>query len=182
MKIIGAIWGAAGVTLLITTAIYRLTPKAIDAIQSGLTTFQWIALVLWSIFMLISEGYRGFQKKFSPRTAARVKHLHDHPRPLHVLLAPFFCMGYFHATKKTRIVSICLTAGIALLVIAVSFVSQPWRGIIDTGVVLGLAYGISSFFIFLFQAFTNPAYPHSPETPHQEAENPQPSKIPHSGN
>lgn len=165
MRIIGALWGLLGVTALIGSAIYRLTPRAVEALEMGLTLWQWIALVGFALFMLVAEGYRGFQKKFSPRTAARVKFLNDHPTPLRVVLAPFFCMGYFHANRKTQLTAIILTLGIILLVVLVHYCPQPWRGIIDFGVVLGLTWGIISFWIFTFQAMTHKDYPHSPETP-----------------
>lgn len=165
MRIFGPIWGTLGVCALLGWAIYRLTPRAMEAINGGLNAWQWIVLVIWAFFMLVAEGYRGFQKKFSPRTAARIRYLRDHPDPLRAVLAPFFCMGYFHAKKKTRIVAICLTSGIVLLILLVSLSPQPWRGIIDFGVVLGLSYGLISLLAFTFQALTNPDYPHSPETP-----------------
>jgi hypothetical protein len=165
MRTIAALWGLIGVCALVGSAIYRLTPRALEAINMGLTTWQWIALVIFAIFMLISEGYRGFQKRFSPRTAARVKYLYDHPNLLRGLLAPLFCMGYFHANRKTQLTAIILTLGIIMLVILVSFCPQPWRGIIDFGVVLGLSWGIASFVIFSIQALTQKDYPHSPETP-----------------
>ncbi len=165
MGFIGALWGFSGVVALLGFAIYRLTPRALEALEYSLSTGQWIFLIVFTLFMLVAEGYRGFQKKFSPRTAARVKYLHDHPGFLHVVLAPFFCMGYFFAKKKTQITAICLTLGIVLLVILVGQLSQPWRGLIDFGVVLGLTYGIASFAIFTAKALFGKNYPHSPEVP-----------------
>jgi len=165
MRLIGTFWGLIGVTCLISSAIYRLTPRALEAIEMGLSGLQWTALIGFAIFMIIAEGYRGFQKKFSPRTAARVRYLRDHPNMLRTVLAPLFCMGYFHANKKTQITATVLTLGIILLIILVSFCPQPWRGIIDTGVVLGLTWGLISFFIFTAKALTQEDYPHSPETP-----------------
>jgi hypothetical protein len=165
MRFIGPLWGITGVCLLIGSAMYRLSMHAVEAIEMGLTTFQWIVLIIFTLFMLVAEGYRGFQKKFSPRTAARVRHLRDNPKPLHVLLAPFFCMGYFHANRKTRITVIILTSGIICLILLVRLAPQPWRGIIDVGVVLGLAYGITSFLIFTAKALTQKEFPHSPQVP-----------------
>ena len=165
MRFIGPLWGITGVCLLIGSAMYRLSFHAIEAIQEGLTTWQWIVLVGFTIFMLVAEGYRGFQKKFSPRTAARVRHLRDNPTPLHVILAPLFCMGYFHANRKTRLTVIILTSGIICLILLVRLAPQPWRGIIDVGVVLGLAYGITSFLILTTKALTQKEFPHSPQVP-----------------
>ena len=168
IRIAGPLWGIIGITALLGWAIFRLYPHAADAIREGLSIPQWIILVIWTIFMLGAEGYRGFQKKFSPRTAARVRFLRDHPNVSHALLAPLFCMGYFYATRKTKIVAICLTAGIILLVVLVKLCPQPWRGIIDFGVVLGLTYGLISFFAYIYQALTRESFPHSPETPSPE--------------
>ena len=162
---VGALWGFLGVNALLGYAVYRLAPRAMEALESELETKHWVFLVIFAIFMLVAEGYRGFQKKFSPRTAARVKYLHDNPKPLHVLLAPFFCMGYFFAKRKTQITAICLTVGIILLVILIRYLPFPWRGLVDFGVVLGLSYGILSFVIFTAKALFGENYPHSPETP-----------------
>lgn len=166
MKVFGAIWGTLGVTYLVGKSITTLAGFAKEAFEYHLTPFQWTFLILYSLFMLVFEGYRGFQKKFCPRTAARVKYLYDNPKPLHVILAPFFCMGYFHADKKTKIIAI----SISLLILGVVFLMreycpQPWRGIIDVGVVLGLSYGIICFWIFVFQAFTSKNFSHSPHLP-----------------
>lgn len=151
---------------LLLRAIFGLSPRAVDAIESGLTNWQWVVLIVFALFMLMAEGYRGFQKKFSPRTAARVKYLRDHPTPLRVLLAPIFCMGFFHANRKTRLTAFILTLGIIILVLTVTYLClDPWRGIIDFGVVLGLTWGLISFWIFTYQALTNKDYPHSPQTP-----------------
>lgn len=165
MRFIGPVWGIIGICLLIGSAIYRLTPKALEAFEIGLSTWQWIALIGFSIFMLIAEGYRGFQKKFSPRTAARIRHLRDNPTFLHILLAPVFCMGFFHAKRKTQLTITILTSAIIVLVLLIRLCPQPWRGIIDTGVVLGLSWGIISLLIFTAKALTQKEFPHSPEVP-----------------
>ncbi len=133
--------------------------------MSELSVLQWIIVVVWGIFMLIAEGYRGFQKKFSPRTAARVRYLKENPSWVRVLLAPFFCMGYFYAKKKTRIIAFSLTIGIILLILLVRFLPQPWRGIVDFGVVLGLSYGLISFFVYTAKALFAPSFKVSPEVP-----------------
>ncbi|MBL4636965.1 MAG: hypothetical protein JKY56_24140, partial [Kofleriaceae bacterium] len=69
-------------------------------------------------------------------------HLAQNPKRLHVILAPFFCMTLFHASRKRLIISWVVYAGIVVLVVAVRQLSQPWRGIVDVGVVFGLSWGI----------------------------------------
>jgi len=165
MRLIGPFWGLAGIFLLLGFAVYRLTPRAVEAIGMGLSTWQWTVLALWTLFMAIAEGYRGFQRRFSPRVAARVRYLRDQPTVVRTILAPFFCMGYFHARRRTQITSISLTAAIIAVIILVSFCSQPWRGIIDFGVGVGLIWGMISLASFSWKALRETSFDYSPETP-----------------
>ena len=165
MGILGALWGITGVSLLLGGAIYRLTPVAFDALSLNLLWYHWATLIFVVIFMAHSEGYKGFQKGFSPRVAARAKYLIAQPNLLRTLLAPFFCMGYFHATKKRKIISITLTIAIILLILGVRLLPQPWRGIIDAGVVVGLIWGLLSMFVFIVLAWTSDHFNHSPDIP-----------------
>ncbi len=135
------LYGVLGVVTLLSQAIYRLTPVALEALGQ-LSRSQVALLVLWSLFMLYSEGYRGFQLRFSPKVVKRALHLAAHPRPLFVLLAPAYCMAFFHATRRGLITAWGVTSMVMSLVIVVRFVPQPWRGMIDSGVVLGLLWGV----------------------------------------
>lgn len=162
---LGAYWGLAGVILLLGSAVYRLTLLAINAFSYEWHWYHWVALALIVLFMAYAEGYRAFQQAFSPRVAARARYLRDNPNLLHAIFAPFFCMAYFHAPKRRTIVSISVTVGIIILVILVRLLPQPWRGIIDGGVVVGLAWGLISLFIFSLQAMTSEEFSYSPEVP-----------------
>ncbi len=160
---LGAVWGVAGVAVLLGSAIYRLTSIGLEAFSYPLTWKHWLLLGIWVVLMLWSEAYRGFHKAFCPRVAARAKYLRDHPRPLHVVLAPLFCIGYFHATRRRQMATISLTLGIVVLIVIVGHLSQPWRGIIDIGVVVGLVSGLVSLGLFVRQAFGSETFSHSPE-------------------
>jgi hypothetical protein len=74
-------------------------------------------------------------------------------------------MGFFHATRRRLITSFALTAGIVALVLAVRVLPQPWRGIVDTGVVVGLAWGLLSLIAFSAQALGAAKFAPSPEVP-----------------
>jgi hypothetical protein len=166
VRLVGVSWAVIGVSALLLRAITSLSRHAVNAIENGLSVWEWTVLVVFAVFMIIAEGYRGFQKKFSPRTAARIKYLRDHPTILRVLLAPVFSMGFFHANRKTKLIAYILTTGIICMVLIVTYVFRdPWRGIVDFGVVLGLLWGLVSFWIFTFRALTDTNYSHSPETP-----------------
>jgi hypothetical protein len=141
-------WGIVGVLVLLAEAMYRLTPKAIELRECPLSSSQWVALVGWVAFNAYSEGYRGFHQNFSPRVIVRAQHLAAHPRPLFVALAPLYCMGLIHATRRRLIVSWSLTIGIIVLVTLVRQLAQPWRGIVDAGVVVGLAIGSASILYY----------------------------------
>jgi hypothetical protein len=168
LGLFGAIWGLAGVLALLASATLRLWPKAVDALAFPFAWYHWAALAAIVIGMAYAEGYKGFQKAFSPRTAARARYLRQNPRIVHIVFAPFFCMGYFYATRRRKITSISLTLGIVLLIVLVHFVPQPWRGIIDFGVVVGLAWGIVSLLAFSVQAMGRNTYPYAPEVPDEE--------------
>jgi hypothetical protein len=162
---LAAIWGFSGIALLFGSAIYRLSQISWQMFSQPLSVYHWAALVFSLIFMGFSEGYRGFQCGFSPRVAARIHYLSQHVTPLRLLLAPLFCMGFFHVRRKRQIITICLTLGIIGLVQLVHLLAQPWRGIVDAGVVLGLVWGIVSLAVFTLQAFFSSDFRHSPETP-----------------
>lgn len=164
---LGAFWGLAGVSLLLGSAVYRLTPLAVEAFSYSFSWYHWVSLALVVLFMAYAEGYRGFQQRFSPRVAARARYLKNHPKGSHVFMAPFFCMGYFHATRRRRITSVSLTAGIIVLVLLVRILPQPWRGIIDAGVVIGLIWGLASLFVFSLLAFASGEFGYSPEVPEE---------------
>lgn len=159
------IWGIAGVLLILVEAIVRLMPLALDGADRADSVAEWATLGTWAAFNAYSEGYRGFHKNFSPRVVARAQHLHAHPRALHVVLAPLYCMGLIHATRRRLVTSWLLTLGIVGIVIAVRQLAQPWRGIIDAGVVVGLAIGVVSILYYVVRALTGAAMPVAPDTP-----------------
>ncbi len=161
---LAAIWGYTGILFVFGSAIYRLTPVSWQLTEHTLLWYHWVALAVSLIFMGFAEGYRGFQQGYSPRVAARILYLSKHTTPVRFLLAPLFCMGFFHIERRRQIISYSLIVGIFLLVKFVHTLDQPWRGIIDAGVVLGLTWGIVSLTLFTFQAFSGD-FDHSPEVP-----------------
>jgi len=165
---LGALWGLTGVLLLLGSAVYRLTILALGAFSYPFHWIHWTALFGVVLFMAYAEGYRGFQQRFSPRVAARARYLMDHPRIFHLMLAPFFCMGFLYATKRRKITSYSVTTAIICLIIAVRFLSQPWRGIIDAGVVIGLLWGIISLLFYSLRAFFFGGFAFSPDIPSEK--------------
>jgi hypothetical protein len=140
-----SIWGLAGAVWLVARALWTLTPVAWEAVSSGVMgPFSWTLLSVWVVVNAYAEGYVGFHQKFSPRAVDRALFLGRNPTWLRAVLAPVFCMGLFHASRRTLISSWVLLVGIVLLVLAVRSLPQPWRGIVDAGVVVGLGLGLAS--------------------------------------
>jgi len=150
-------WGIAGVLLLLIFAVYRLAPMALDLTEHKLSVVQWLALGFSIIYMAYAEGYRGFHKAFAPRVVVRAIYLKSRPEPLHIIFAPLYCMGYIHATRRRQVFSIGLTLVIICFILIARTLSQPWRGILDAGVVVGLSLGIISICYFLIIAKINPS-------------------------
>ena len=163
LGVCAAFWGAAGVIGLLAFAVVRLS--GVVAAGSAVA-WEWhhvaVALVN-AVFMMWSEGHRGFGQRFSPRCAARVKWLAQHPSLTRTLLAPLFVMGYFGAPSRRRIGTWALTGGIFVAIGIVHSLPQPWRAALDIGVILGLLWGVASFVWALGRTLAAPGYPVSPE-------------------
>jgi hypothetical protein len=128
MSIAIASWGVLGVALLLARALYQLTPFALEHILSGSLAFPYWALLLgWVAFNAYAEGYVGFHQKFSPRVVARALDLGRNPTILRVLFAAPYCIGLFHAPRRTMVTSWAVTIGIAVVVFGVRHVPQPWK-------------------------------------------------------
>jgi len=151
----GYYWGISGVLLILLFAVVRLSARVVEMLSYSLSLWQWFGLILFALYMAYAEGYKGFHRNFAPRVVARAGFFlgqNNHRNPGYIIIAPLLCMGYVHATKKRKLVSVLLTSTIIVLVLLVSMLPQPWRGIIDVGVVLGLLLGVCSIAYFWGQS------------------------------
>lgn len=159
------LWAVGGVLALLGEALFSLTPLALEALRSDLSATHWGVAAVWVPFMAFTEGYRGFQRRFSPRAVRRAFHLARNRRPLLVFLAPLHAMGLVHATRRRLVGSWVLVVAIVALVVAIRALPQPWRGIIDLGVVVGLGWGAASTLWCLISAFLGREPAIDPELP-----------------
>lgn len=156
ITLIGALascWGFIGFFSMVGFAMVRLSAHTIEAFAQPFTLWQWAVLIVSLIFMAYSEGYKGFQKSFAPRFAARIHYLSSQANVLQLILAPLFCMGFFNAPKRRIITSTLLSTMIIIFVLLFKHIPQPWRGIFDAAVVLGLIWGLTATAVFCYQAF-----------------------------
>lgn len=164
-----ATFAIAQVLLMVGSAIYRLTPLALEPILDGSLTPGLIAVtIIWVVFNAYAEGYRGFQKRFSPRTVARAAYLGENPKPLDVLLALPFSMGLYFANRRQLIVSWVFLLGLTALIAFVRALPQPYRGIIDAGVVIGLGWGALSLVYSLYRYLSTGEVEVDPELPEDD--------------
>lgn len=140
-----AAFGLAQVSLFLLLAIYRLGQLAVVPWATGtLSSLQQLVFVAWVAFNMYAEGYRGFQMRFSPRVVARAVELGRNPRPMDLLLALPFCMSLIRAERRQMVTRWAFVVALYTVVFFVRMLPQPWRGILDGGVVVALAWGVGS--------------------------------------
>lgn len=162
---VAAGWGITGVLLLLSHAVYRLAPRAVEAATSGLSALDWAIYVGIVVFFAYTEGYKSFHKAFSPRVVARAVYLARHPVWWHAVLAPAYVMGFFFATRKRKIVTWVLTVGIIGLIVLVRRLPMPWRGYVDGGVIVALTWGAVAIVVFAIRALQGVVPTTDPDVP-----------------
>lgn len=170
-----ALWGIAGILLLLGQAVVRLAPLAWEPIAKGLLGPVEAAIYAATlVFFAYTEGWRGFHLRFSPRAVARALTLRQRGRTIDWLLAPAYCMALFRAPRRRLITSWVLLVMIIAVVIAVRSLPPLWRGIVDGGVVVGLSVGAASLLWHFGRALYGMAPPMSAELPTSDAALAQP--------
>lgn len=135
-------WAVLAFSLLLGYAVYRLFGHFLISWKMDYQWYHWLVLIVNTLFMAYSEGYKGFQKSYSIKFADRLRELEQNPSFVNKWLAPLYCMNYFSTSKRNLIAAYVLTVAIILVIIVFSYIPQPWRGILDFGVVVGLSWGI----------------------------------------
>jgi hypothetical protein len=135
-------------------ALSGLFHYAQEAVTSALSPVQIGVLVACILGLAVVEGWWGFHRNFAPLVGARLLHLMRYPHPnfcVHVLLVlflPFYAFALFYAPVHRFVRSWLLVTAVMGLVIGVHYLDQPWRGIVDAGVVVGLGLGTLSIAYF----------------------------------
>lgn len=161
-RFLAGFYGSVGLAAILLKSVRRLIPIALEPIKAGsLSKVQLAAYIVTCAYFAYAEGYKGFQTRFSPMVVARSQTLKPFQgTPFHhYLLAPFYSMGLFHATKKRMIVSWSVTGAIAAIVAIVKRLPYPWRNIVDGGVVVGLSWGAISILLFYIKSLVTGKVP-----------------------
>jgi hypothetical protein len=139
---VGVIWGIGGLAWTLAHAIFKLLPLAVaPLLEQSMAPHLALAYVGCVVLMAYTEGYRGFQRSFSPAVAQRAGMILQSPTFLRVLFAPAFCMGLWGVGRRKVVASWLLLAMIVGFIHVVRYLPPIWRGAIDAGVVVGLSWG-----------------------------------------
>lgn len=145
-------WGIIGFAVLLASAIVRLAALAHASLAAPWHAGHVVALFVSVAAMAYFEGYRAFQQSYAPRFAARAAALRTQATPIRTLLAPLYCMSLYDAPRRQLTAAWMVTAGIVVLVLCVRLLPQPWRGILDAGVVVGLSWGLCATLLACLRA------------------------------
>lgn len=165
-----ASFGIAWITYVLGEAIFRLVPLAIAPWRDGtLTPILKLVWIAWFIVNAYFEGYRGFQQRFSPRVVARAVYLGANPTPLRLIFALPFCLSMFHAKRSQLIFRWTFVTALYTLIYMVKFLPQPWRGILDGGVVIALVWGLGAVWYFFARYLLGLGHPVASDLPDADA-------------
>ena len=144
-------WGVGGFSALVAVGLVRLSGQFLRATEVPWSSVQILVALVFVAFMAWTEGSRGFQLSYAPKFAHRAEALRKHATFVQALLAPVYCMGLAWAPARSLAANWALLAVIVALVAAFGVVPQPWRGILDGGVVVGLTWGLFATWYCLWQ-------------------------------
>lgn len=141
-----ALWGVVGLTAILMEAEVRLFILAWKGIAGHFEGPIVAATVAWCALNAWMEGYRGFQKRFVPQAVARAWTIAPDSM-VETLFAPVKVLGLWWTERKVMLRAWLLVLGITALVLAVRHLPQPWRGVVDAGVVAGLLWGTVALWV-----------------------------------
>ncbi|MFL2859727.1 MAG: hypothetical protein ACJ0BW_03170 [Pontiellaceae bacterium] len=155
LGIVGYTWGFIVISYFILHGLSCVFTYAIELNINDLNWYELTSLIIIVILLTYSEGYKGFQKSFSPRTARRLNSIMLKPTIFRVIFSPLISMGFIESSRKLKYISYGITIMIITFIILIENLSNPWRAIIDFGVLIGLGWGLISFWLSCFKLLLN---------------------------
>lgn len=135
------VWAVSGVVFLLAEAAYRLAARGISTVRGGLSTFEWVILVLLTAAFVLGEGVMALQRKWAPFVISRVARLRTVTSVLYVIGAPLYATGLIGPPRRGVARAWAGVAAIVAAVLIVSRFPEPWRGIVDVAVASALIWG-----------------------------------------
>lgn len=147
MKDWASLWGVFGVAAAMGGGAVVLFPDWNEVVSNG-GYFAFGLLAFWLTTLAYFEGYRGFYRFFSPMVVRRSRELEHQNKPVYVVLAPLFCIGFLGSSLVRKMQQLMVVLVIATLVFALTLVSLPWRWMLEFVVALNLFEGMFSVMWF----------------------------------
>ncbi|HSK20702.1 MAG TPA: hypothetical protein VK912_16230 [Longimicrobiales bacterium] len=134
-------WAVGGIVFLFAEAAWRLGMRGVATVRGGLSSHEWIILVLLTGVFVYGEGYRALQRRWVPYVLARVARLRTERFLTWRIGAPLYAMSLIGPTWRTALRAWAGVAAIITAVLIVSRFPEPWRGIVDIAVAAALIWG-----------------------------------------
>eukprot|EP00930_Biecheleria_cincta_P023907 TRINITY_DN17192_c0_g1_i1.p1 TRINITY_DN17192_c0_g1~~TRINITY_DN17192_c0_g1_i1.p1 ORF type:complete len:540 (-),score=70.50 TRINITY_DN17192_c0_g1_i1:38-1657(-) len=145
--IVGLMWGIVSVLAIFAASLRSGKPPKYDpSLPKDLLVYscqQAASPIRFPPTVLLTEVVARWMGKDVAPSDAEAEKKRSAPA-WHKALAPAFCIGYFHGTKARVISSWAVTSVIFLVVVGVRRLPNPYRAILDAGVIVGLMWGIVS--------------------------------------
>ncbi len=146
-RLLVAAWALGGFAVLIGQALFRLTPRALETLGGPLQPMEQASAAVSIVLFSVGKGWFVFHRRFAPRFAGRLRGLVRVRPAVGVALAPLYCMGLAPARRADvpmALRSLLFTLAIVAMVIGLRQVVAPWRGIVTSGVVVALFFGLAT--------------------------------------
>ena len=167
-RTIAAVWGVAGVIILFSppSSVWFGPQQTLLMLSSiGITGSSWCwSWLSWFTWKATVPSKRDFHRGLQQERVISGRTIH---LCTHYLRRSSAWPIFMHRKEESSVSGSSVTAGIIVLVLLMRFLPQPWRGIIDAGVVMGLSWGLVALLVFSIQALTLDTFDHSPDVPEQ---------------
>jgi hypothetical protein len=152
LGVVAAGYGVTAQLALLLVAVVQLSRAAMRGLGAERSAWAWILAAATVVVLGYFQGYRGFQRRFSPLVAGRAVHLARNPRLWHAVAAPIYVCGLVHATRRRRVSTAILFTVMPLLAVTVARLPEPYRAAVDLGVACGLLWGALAIVVFTVRA------------------------------
>ncbi|MBW3534127.1 MAG: hypothetical protein KY453_02745 [Gemmatimonadetes bacterium] len=139
---LATVWALAGSTVIFVHAVVRLGAHGLESVRGGLGPGESASLVVLTAAFVYGEGVLALERRFVPHLVERARGLAQEASVTLRILAPLYAFSLVGAPRRTLARAWAGVAAIAVAVVAVRALPDPWRGIVDLAVAAALAWAV----------------------------------------